>query len=264
MNALKNIITKDYLKIVEEFKVEQKNSDDILKELESSIGEIDFKLLAFPATIKLEERLCDIKTKLKKGKDETLETEAEAIIKKLSGFKLQKKHYLVDCIGQLLKIAEANKWGLCKKDGFIFLFNGAYWIELNKESFQYFLGNVALKMGVEKYNAKMHTFKDELHKQFLAEAHLDTPKINKGNVLINLNNGTFEITPYGKKLRPYKREDFLTHMLPFPYDPEAEAPIFKRYLNEVLPDKNKQKVLAEFIGYVFTKGLKKEKELSAN
>jgi putative DNA primase/helicase len=261
MSALKNLIADDYLKIVEGLEVEQKTSDDILKELVGSIGEIDFKLLAFPKIVQLEARLSTIKDKLKSGKDQILEAEAEGIVKKVASFKLQKKHYLVDCIGQLIKIAEANKWGLCKKDGFIFLFNGAYWSEINKESFQYFLGNVALKMGVEKYNAKMHTFKDELHKQFLAEAHLETPKVSKGNVLINVNNGTFEITPRGKRLREFRREDFLTHQLPFDYDPAAKAPIFQKYLNEVLPDENKQKVLAEFMGYVFTKGLKYEKAL---
>lgn len=261
MSALKEKLENDYLKIVSEFETVQKTSTEILKELIEGIVKIDFKLLAFPEISTLSIRLAEIEIELKKAKNEVLEAEADMITKKLNSFKLQKKHYLVDCIGQLIAIAESNNWGLCKKDNVIFLYNGSYWEEVSKEAFQFFLGNVAYKMGVNKYDAKIHTFKEELYKQFLAEGFLESPKISKNNILINLENGTFDINGKTKNLRDFRREDFLTHQLPFEYNPEAEAPIFLKYLNEVLPDTDKQKVLAEFIGYVFTKGLKLEKSL---
>lgn len=261
MTTLKEKLANDYLKIVDEFEEEQKTSNDILKELIEGIEKQNFKMLAFPEIVELTKRLSEIETLLKNSKDEVLGAEAEMITKKLNSFKLQKKHYLVDCIGQLIAIAESNNWGLCKKDNVIFLYNGSYWEEVSKEAFQFFLGNVALKMGVNKYDAKMHTFKDELFKQFLTAGYLDSPKFSKNNILINLENGTFDINGKSKKLREFRREDFLTHKLPFEYNPEEEAPIFMKYLNEVLPDIDKQKVLAEFIGYVFTKGLKLEKAL---
>lgn len=261
MIALKSMVTNDFLKIEKDLENKQKTSEYILKEMGDLVDKVDFKIYAFPDIVNLEARLSEIKKILKNSKNETLEIEAETIEKKLSGFKLTKNHYLILCIEQLLKIAESNEWGLSKKDGSIFLFDGSYHKEINKESFQYFLGNVALKMGVEKFKCKIHTFKDELYKQFLAESYLETPEPKKDNVLINLNNGTMEITPFGKKLRPFRREDFLTHKLTFDYDKEAKAPMFRKYLNDVLPDLKKQKVLAEFMGYVFTKGLKKEKAL---
>src|SRR5690606_12712397 len=108
---------------------------------------------------------------------------------------------LIICIEQLLKIAKAKQWGLCKKNGFIYVYNGSYWNELNKEQFQYFLGDAALKMGVEKFKGKIHSFKDELFKQFMSEAYLPTPLENRNSVLINLQNGTFEITPFKQELR---------------------------------------------------------------
>lgn len=183
--------------------------------------------------------------------------------KKIEKYKLSKNHYLILCIEQLLKIAKANNWGLCKKNGYIYLYNGSYWSEIDKENFQSFLGNVALKMGVEKFKCKIHTFKDELFKQFMADAYLPTPKTKKNNVLINLQNGTFEITPTKRGLREFNRNDFLTHQLPFEYEPEATAPLFQKYLDEVLPDKEKQKVFAEYCGYIFIKPsvLKLEKML---
>src|SRR5262249_2831066 len=86
------------------------------------------------------------------------------------------------------------------------------------------------------------------------------PEPADGVCLINLLNGTFEITPTKIHLRDFKREDFLTHQLSFTYDKGATAPIWQRFLDEVLPDESRQLVLAEYIGYVFTR-LKLEKTL---
>src|SRR5699024_791344 len=117
-----------------------------------------------------------------------------------------------------------------------YLYNGTYWNELDKDTFQKFLGDAAEKMGVPKFSARYYLFGEHLLKQFLATAILPTPEPDRKTVLINLANGTFEITPKGTNLRRFKRPDFLTYQLPFDYDPQAQAPIFKKYLNRVLPD----------------------------
>ena len=266
---LDTIIKNEVLKLSENFEQIEKNSEDILQELANSIGQIDFKILGFPDVIKLENEIEALKPFVfnKDGsynKENKVEFDKyNKLNKRLQSYKLTKNHYLIICIEQLLKIAKVNNWGLCKKNGFIYLYNGSYWSEINKESFQSFLGNVSLKMGVEKFKCKIHTFKDELFKQFMADAYLPTPKTNKKNVLINLKNGTFEITPTKRELRAFNRNDFLTHQLPFEYEPEATAPLFQKYLDEVLPNKDKQKVFAEFCGYIFIKPsvLKLEKML---
>jgi putative DNA primase/helicase len=49
--------------------------------------------------------------------------------------------------------------------------------------------------------------------------------------------------------------------LPFEFDETATCPMFQKYLDEVLPEKELQHIVAEFFGYVFTKGLKMEKAL---
>jgi putative DNA primase/helicase len=147
-------------------------------------------------------------------------------------------------VRKLEKDIEALKPFIFNKDG---SYNKENKVEFDKESFQSFLGNVALKMGVDKFRGKIHTFKDELFKQFMADSYLPTPKSNKKNVLINLQNGTLEITPTKVALRAFNRNDFLTHQLPFEYEPKATAPLLQKYLDEVLPDKNKQKVFSEFL-----------------
>jgi putative DNA primase/helicase len=266
---MKKLIKNDILGFTNNIAPVVKTTDEILKELSNSIGQIDFKILAFPDIDEVRQQIEVLKPFVYNedgsfNKENKTEFEQyKQLTKKLASSKLSKNHYLVLCVEQLLKIAKANNWGLCKKNGFIYLYNGSYWSEINKESFQYFLGSVSLKMGVEKFKAKIHTFKDELFKQFMADAYLPTPQTNGKNVLINLENGTFEITPTKRTLKAFDRNDFLTHQLPFEYNPDASAPLFKKYLDEVLPDVDKQKVFAEYCGYIFIKPsvLKLEKML---
>ncbi|WP_233900837.1 DNA primase family protein [Tenacibaculum piscium] len=177
--------------------------------------------------------------------------------------KLQKKHYLVASIEILLKNVNDNGFSLCRKNEQIYLFNTEYWELLNEEVFKDFLGKVSLKQGVQKYDAKHHLFKDDLYKQFLSDAGLEEIKSDNTTTLINFNNGTFEITPHKQSLREFKKSDFLTYQLPFDYDVEATAPQFQKFLDEVLPEKELQEILAEYLGYVFTKNsvLKLEKVL---
>ncbi|MGC1631274.1 MAG: phage/plasmid primase, P4 family [Gelidibacter sp.] len=177
--------------------------------------------------------------------------------------KLQKKHYLVACIELLLKTVNDNGFSLCRKSEFIYLFNSEYWENVSDEVFKDFLGEVALKMGVDKFDAKHHLFKDELYKQFIADAGLKEIKPTNGTTLINLKNGTFEISPKKQFLRTFKKADFLTYQLPFAYDSEATAPQFQKFLDEVLPELELQNILAEYLGYIFVKNsvLKLEKVL---
>src|SRR5690606_29008202 len=78
-------------------------------------------------------------------------------------------------------------------------------------------------------------------------------------VLINLKNGTYEIGNEGHKIRRFDKNDFLTYQLAFDWNPDSKAPLFTQYLDRVLPEKELQNILAEFMGYVFAKDLKLEK-----
>lgn len=196
---------------------------------------------------------------------EPLDFETMANPHNAENFKLNNKHYLVLAIENVLKVAENNRWGLCKNHDFIYLYNGTYWNEVDKETFQKFLGEAAEKMGVPVFTAKYFQFREQLYKQFLSTAYLEPKPSLPDRVLINLLNGTFEISPEGNQLRPFDRSDFLTYQLPFEYNPQAKAPQFEAYLNKVIPDKERQRVLAEFLGFVFIKhgsnALKEEKAL---
>jgi len=246
---------------------------EILHKIINQFEPLDFEALAFPEVDKLREQLEQLTMQLTNSDgsintDKALDSErekAKSTRKRLDKIKVNTKHFIVLSIENVLKVAENNRWGLCKNHDFIYLFNGTFWADIDKETFQKFLGEAAEKMGVAKFSARFYQFREQLYKQFLGTAYLPTPETNKDTVLINLQNGTFEINPQGTKIRPFDRSDFITYQLPFEYNPKATAPLFEAFLNRVLPDKERQKILAEYLGFVFIKHgsnrLKEEKAL---
>ncbi len=177
--------------------------------------------------------------------------------------KLFAKHYRIACVEILLQTANKKGFNLCRKSDFIYLYNTKYWENLDSDNFKDFLGKVALKMKVGKFDAKDFDFKEKIFKQFISDASLKELKTNNTSTLVNLENGTFEITLKKQFLRDFNKEDFITYQLPFKYDKEAKYPIFQQFLNTVLPQKELQNILAEYIGYIFVKNsvLKLEKVL---
>ena len=161
---------------------------------------------------------------------------------------------------KILAVAYALGVGLCINNQILYVFNGAYWRKIDQEELQSFLGRAAAKLGVELITSKYHVFLTNLVKQFLTTAYLSKPENLGSKVLINFRNGTYEICGLNRILRHFRREDFLTYQLPFSFDENAVCPRWRLHLNRVLPDEASQRVLAEFIAYIFT-SLKLEKAL---
>lgn len=161
------------------------------------------------------------------------------------------------------RLAIKNKWKLLMYNGSVFFFNGEYYQEISKSDMKRFLGKSAVRFGISRSKAGYFSYQEALLRQFMCETSLPNPEPPQGIVLINLKNGTFEVSKNGGKLKPFNSEDFLTYQLNFDYNPEAKAPMFETFINRVLPDKSSQQVLAEFFGYVFVKSsvLKLEKAL---
>jgi putative DNA primase/helicase len=146
----------------------------------------------------------------------------------------------------------------------MYLFNGAYWKIIDEAQIKKFLGRVAWQMGVRVTDARDISFKDKLYSLFVYNTLLDPPKTDDTSVLINLQNGTLEVSSnimQEPTLREYRAEDFLRYQLPFEYNPMAKAPTFLKYLYEVLPEEDKRNVLAEYMGYVFIRHSSKSMKL---
>jgi putative DNA primase/helicase len=179
------------------------------------------------------------------------------------GETLTTKHYIIIAIEQILEIAKQRHWNLCIIDGQLHIYNGAFWCSLTKAELLDFLGKAAERLGVEKYNARYHAFRKDLLQQFMSSANLPKPVKITEETLVNFNNGTLHLGPEGNQLKVFAMEDMLFYQLPFNYDPKANAPNFQIFLDRVLPDKEQQAILFEYLAYLFIQPstLKLEKAL---
>jgi putative DNA primase/helicase len=177
--------------------------------------------------------------------------------------KLQRKHYIVYAVAEILLTAKHQGWRLCRHNDLVYVFNGAFWKVIDRDLLQNFFGEAAEEMGIPKVDAMFYQFRNDLLKQFEITAYLPAPIRKEGLLLVNFINGTLEIESGKIQLRSPSSDDFLTYQLPFAYDEKALAPLFMKYLNEVLPDVESQKVLQEYMGSLFVspKVLKLEKVL---
>jgi putative DNA primase/helicase len=166
--------------------------------------------------------------------------------------KITQKHITVAVVKNFIETAKNQKMNIARKNGNVYLYNGACWKQIEGEDLKQFLGKCAIKTGIHESEALHYEFKDKLLKQFFTDAHFSKPKPKVENILINLKNGTFEFSPTGWKLRNFDPDDFLTYQLDFMYDEFAKYPKFDVFLNKVLPDLDSQILLQEFSGYIFT------------
>lgn len=67
---------------------------------------------------------------------------------------------------------------------------------------------------------------------------------------LNVLNGTLDLRTGA--LRPHRREDRLTRLAPVTYDPAAEAPLWKAFLERVLPDPELRAFVQRAAGYSLT------------
>ena len=183
----------------------------------------------------------------------------EAGIIKIDALKIPRSLYIVAICVHLNYLIALYGWGIAQKNGSLYIYNGFFWLKVSTDEFKRFLGSSAKFMGYySPADAVTPQFANAAYKQFLLSADIPEQKLDKSKVLINLQNGTFDVI--SKELREHRAEDFLTYCLTYNYDPMAEAPLYQAYLDRVLPDHNSQHILLEFHGYFFVP-LKLEKAL---
>jgi len=154
-------------------------------------------------------------------------------------------------IEALVTIAENCNWQLIHFDGGYRVYTGTHYSLIDANLLNNFLCDVARRMGFDEENIRHYTFREGLVKQFHASGFKVLEQLEHEVVKINLLNGTLHITEGGYKLLPHNPKDYLLYTLNVTYDPDASCPIYDAYRARVLPDKCKQEVLDEFIGYSF-------------
>ena len=168
---------------------------------------------------------------------------------------LGRSDYYIGVVETVLTKARSLRLGLCgdavENSQNIHCYTGEYWQRLTEGQLRFFLQECAGKLGVNKY-AKDHKFVESLYRQFLSQAYPPVVAERDPNkILINLKNGTFEISPDypAGTLRKFRYTDFLKYQMPFDYDPHATCSAWQKFLNEMQPDVERQKLLAEVMAF---------------
>lgn len=145
----------------------------------------------------------------------------------------------------------------------MFLYDGTYWSILDMQEQFDCMKDCCAKCGLPQEQLNDANFMETLFHQvaFMVARKRDTIT-SKEKVFINMANGTLEINEDAAEVfRPHCREDFFTYKLDYAYDPAATCPLWLEFLDRMLPEAEAQQILAEFIGYCFTQGIKAEKML---
>lgn len=176
---------------------------------------------------------------------------------------ISEKVMVVIVIDYLVETAKKYGWALARYEDSFFLYTGTHWQKIDPDDLKSFLGRASVKIGVPYFIAKHYKFREDLQKQFYSAGYFSPPLFDSDQTKINLCNGTFVFSTTGSYLKGFDKSDFLRYKLPFEYDPGATCPKFTAFLNRVLPDQEKQKVISEYFGYVFIRNsaLKLEKSL---
>jgi len=239
-------------------------SNESISKLINSIPEVNFALCYWQIKGKEEEynTVIELQEILDNSEDIRKKTDARKVLKKLEP-KIHDKITLI--INNLLMTAQNIGTEIGTRNYCYYNYNPdkGYWVLLIGEEIECLLSNAAQKSGFDSLEASYTSTIKKLLDQFIQSSVIPFPSRNGSEkseeIKINLRNGTFVIGENSQELLDFDSKDFFTYVLPFDHNPEATCPIFDLFLDEVMPDKKAQMVMAEYIGYIFTKNLKLEK-----
>lgn len=179
--------------------------------------------------------------------------------KKLRGAKELITRHIENAAKGRIRVVDYTQKAQAKQT--IYVFVGTHWQKIESQAYYSFMRDCAIKMGLDDiYNAD-YEFMDSCSQRFAYRvAQFVVDKMPMGDVWINLMNCTLEVHSDGTLTkREHRSDDFFRYVLPYWYDENAECPMWHAFLDKVMPEKEMQQLLAEYVGYCFTKDLKLEK-----
>ncbi|MBR9916748.1 hypothetical protein GYB29_03455 [bacterium] len=139
------------------------------------------------------------------------------------------------------------------------LYTGKYWQKLSLGNLARFLNIAGHKMNVPTLISRDVDFINKCEKQ-LQMLCFKQENDSQREPLLNFLNGSLKFSEGKYILTEHSEDNLFTYILPYEYNPEATCDKFLSYLNQVIPEKDKQLVLSEFLGSIFS-NLKHEKIL---
>jgi len=138
-------------------------------------------------------------------------------------------------------------------------FDGKRWVVFQPGQLENMIAEAGIRMKAPRMLASNADFIKSVIGQI--EYKVLTGHQNMKRNMMNFLNGTLDIHPDGSvTLREHRPEDLLHYVLEYDYDPSAECTRWDAFLDEVLPEKERQEAMAEFFGSIFS-DIKHEKIL---
>lgn len=168
----------------------------------------------------------------------------------------QFKDYCKAC-HEIYTVSHNSGFPFVSMDGKIYIYTGTHLEEVNVDEVMMFLKFSFLKLSGDS----VYCGKKELINGLTAQFPYTVMGLNvkQAEDKINFGNGTLDLKT--GNLCKHNWVDYFRYVLPYNYDKNASCPMFMKYLNEVMPEKEAQDVLSEYVGWLFMPGLKLEKVL---
>ena len=219
---------------------------DILKEILDNLPKVDFKEI------------------YAKELYQRLAKETDSDMKKL----LQDRLYSIQITDEIKAVLVSERvrevayglgYGLVINEGKVaYLYNKVCWEQINELDLKHFLGKAFQKMGADRYMARNVRIANRIYEQACYSLYKQTEQ-DETVTRINLNNLTLVIGNDGcVQEQQHSPDDYFFYALPYDYDPKASSPMFQKFLDEVLPEKDVRLVLQEFIGCCLNPNIKLE------
>lgn len=166
------------------------------------------------------------------------------------------KDYYKAC-HDIYTVSQNSGFPFVSMDGKIYIYTGTHLEEVDVDELMMFL-----KFSYQKLSGNsVYCGKRELINGLTAQFPYTVMGLNvkQAEDKINFGNGTLDLKT--GNLCKHNWADYFRYVLPYNYDKNASCPMFMKYLNEVMPEKEAQDVLSEYVGWLFMPGLKLEKIL---
>lgn len=226
-----------------------KKQKEILKEILGSIKKMDFKEVYASG--------------LYKRLGNETESEVKRLIEdRIHSIQITEEIKAIIAVENISEAADGLGYSLAvNQDKGIFLYNKTCWESISEPDFKHFLVKSLQKMGEDRYTTRNVRFIEKVYTQALFSLYRPMQE-DSGSIKINLLNTTLAIDMKGNVTEEaHKKEDCFFHVLSYDYNPKAGCPGFRRFLDEVLPEKDVQVVLQEFVGCCLNPGIRLEKVL---
>lgn len=133
----------------------------------------------------------------------------------------------------------------------IYFYNSIHWEKIPDTYVAEFMALASIKAGMLRAEASRKKAKQALYDQLKSDHNALEQSYSNKTVKINLQNGTLVYDGEKFVLKNHDASDMFRYALGYEYDKDATSPLFDKFLDEVLPEKEAQDFLMEFLGYCF-------------